>query len=120
MNVDHIANVVENLPPEQALDAVLAARESMRFCLTSSLQAEDMAVLHMLRKRIPDVPALFLDTGYHFPQNYEYRDRMTKLWSQRLLRVLPSRTAPGQGPAGCSRYRTGRTRRHPVRWVAPR
>src|SRR5438093_7043006 len=94
MNVDHIANVVENLPPEQALDAVLAVRESMRFCLTSSFQAEDMAVLHILRKRIPDVPVLFLETGYHFPQTYEYRDRMTKEWSLRLLHVLLSRTAP--------------------------
>src|SRR5207249_8131789 len=99
MNVDHIANVVENLPPEQALDAVLAARESTRVCLTSSFQAEDMAVLHILRKRIPDVPVLFLETGYHFPQTYEYRDRMTKEWSLRLLNVLPSRTVPEQESA---------------------
>src|SRR5437588_11237290 len=96
MNVDHIANVVENLPPEQALDAVLAARESMRFCLTSSFQAEDMAVLHMLRKRIPDVPVLFLDTGYHFPQTYEYRDRLAKEWSLHLINVLPARTVTEQ------------------------
>src|SRR5438874_11847951 len=99
MNVDHIANVVENLRPERALDAVLAAREGMRFCLTSSFQAEDMAVLHILRKRIPDVPVLFLDTGYHFPQTYEYRDRMTKERSLRLLNVLPSSSVPEQESA---------------------
>ena len=119
MNVDHIANVVENLPPEQALDAVLAARESMCFCLTSSFQAEDMAVLHILRKRIPDVPVLFLETGYHFPQTYEYRDRMTKEWSLRLLNVLPSRTVPEQESAFGILYQTDPTRCCQLRKVEP-
>ena len=119
MNVDHIAKVVENLPPEQALDAVLAARESMCFCLTSSFQAEDMAVLHILRKRIPDVPVLFLETGYHFPQTYEYRDRMTKEWSLRLLNVLPSRTVPEQESAFGILYQTDPTRCCQLRKVEP-
>ena len=119
MNVEHFANVVENLPPEQALDAVLAAGESTRVCLTSSFQAEDMAVLHMLRKRIPDVPVLFLDTGYHFPQTYEYRDRMTKLWSLRLLNVLPSRTVPEQESAFGILYQTDPTRCCQLRKVDP-
>ena len=119
MNVDHIAKVVENLPPEQALDAVLAARESTRVCLTSSFQAEDMAVLHILRKRIPDVPVLFLDTGYHFPQTYEYRDRMTKVWSLRLLNVLPSRTVPEQESAFGILYQTDPTRCCQLRKVEP-
>jgi len=119
MNVEHFANVVENLPPEQALDAVLAAGESTRVCLTSSFQAEDMAVLHMLRKRIPDVPVLFLDTGYHFPQTYEYRDRMTKLWSLRLLNVLPSRTVPEQESAFGILYQTDPTRCCQLRKVEP-
>ena len=119
MNVDHIANVVENLPPEQALGAVLAARESTRVCLTSSFQAEDMAVLHILRKRIPDVPVLFLDTGYHFPQTYEYRDRMTKEWSLRLLNVLPSRTVPEQESAFGILYQTDPTRCCQLRKVEP-
>lgn len=119
MNVNHIANVVENLSPEQALDAVLAARESTHVCLTSSFQAEDMAVLHILRKRIPDVPVLFLDTGYHFPQTYEYRDRMTKEWSLRLVNVLPSRTVPEQESAFGILYETDPTRCCQLRKVEP-
>jgi phosphoadenosine phosphosulfate reductase len=119
MNVDHIADVVENLPPEQALDGVLAARKSTHVCLTSSFQAEDMAVLHILRKRIPDVPVLFLDTGYHFPQTYEYRDRMTKEWSLRLLNVLPSRTVQEQESAFGILYQTDPTRCCQLRKVEP-
>ena len=80
MEVDRFAHELESLVPEQALEAVLAASQSAHRCLTSSFQAEDMVVAHILRKRIPDVPVLFLDTGYHFPQTYEYRDRMIRQW----------------------------------------
>src|SRR5881296_3763798 len=99
MNVDHIPEAIENLAPEQALDAVLGANKNARPCLTSSFQAEDMAVLHLLRKRIPDVPVLFLDTGYHFPQTYEYRDRLAREWSLNLVNVLPVQTVAEQESA---------------------
>ncbi len=44
MNVERIAEVVESLPSEQALDTVLAANENARVCLTSSFQAEDSCI----------------------------------------------------------------------------
>jgi phosphoadenosine phosphosulfate reductase len=96
MDVNRIAEKVESLSPEEVLEAVLAATEDARPCLTSSFQAEDMAVLHLLRKRIPDVPVLFLDTGYHSPQTYEYRDRVAKEWSLNLVNVLPAQTVEEQ------------------------
>src|ERR1700730_13435838 len=106
MNVDRIAETVESLAPEQALDTVLAASENSRVCLTSSFQAEDMAVLHLLRKRIPDVPVLFLDTGYHFSATYEYRDRMAKEWSLNLVNVFPAETVAQQESAFGILYRS--------------
>jgi phosphoadenosine phosphosulfate reductase len=65
-------------------------------CLTCSFQAEDMIVLHMLRKVRPDIPVLFLDTGYHFPETYEYRDRMTRQWNLNLVNVEPLLTVEAQ------------------------
>jgi phosphoadenosine phosphosulfate reductase len=119
MNVDRIAEEVEGLAPEQALDTVLAANVNPRVCLTSSFQAEDMAVLHLLRQRIPDVPVLFLDTGYHFPQTYEYRDRMAKEWSLHLVNVLPRQTVPEQESAFGILYRSDPTRCCQLRKVEP-
>ena len=119
MNADHIAEIIENLAPEQALHAVLAAKENARACLTSSFQAEDMAVLHILRKRISDVPVLFLDTGYHFSQTYEYRDTMTKQWSLQLVNVLPRQTVPEQESAFGILNRTDPTRCCQLRKVEP-
>jgi phosphoadenosine phosphosulfate reductase len=119
MNVDHIAEAVESLAPEQVLESVLAANEDARVCLTSSFQAEDMAVLHLLRKRIPNVPVLFLDTGYHFAQTYEYRDRMAKEWSLQLVNVLPKQTVPEQESAFGILYKSDPTRCCQLRKVEP-
>jgi phosphoadenosine phosphosulfate reductase len=119
MEVDRIADVAESLPAEQALDAVLAANPTARACLTSSFQAEDMAVAHLLRKRIPDVPVLFLETGYHFVQTYEYRDRMAKEWSLNLVNVLPEHTVAEQESAFGILYRSDPTRCCQLRKVEP-
>src|SRR5260370_29752426 len=119
MNVERIAEVVKSLAPEQALDTVLAANKNDRVCLTSSFQAEDMAVLHLLRKRIPEVPVLFLDTGYHFLQTYEYRDRMAKEWSLQLVNVLPKQTVPEQESAFAILNRSHPTRCCHLRTLDP-
>ena len=65
-------------------------------CVTNSFQAEDMVVLHMVRQRLPDVPVVFLDTGYHFAEVYEYRDRMARAWSMNLINLTPELTVPEQ------------------------
>lgn len=119
MEVDRIAETIESLPAEQALDAVLSANPAARVCLTSSFQAEDMAVAHLLRKRIPDVPVLFLETGYHFAQTYEYRDRMSKAWSLNLVNVLPEHTVPEQESAFGVLHRSDPTRCCQLRKVEP-
>jgi phosphoadenosine phosphosulfate reductase len=119
MNVESIAELVEGLPSEQALDTILAAKDDARACLTSSFQAEDMAVLHLLRKRLPDVAVLFLDTGYHFAQTYEYRDRMAKEWALQLVNVLPKQTVPEQESAFGILYQSDPTRCCQLRKVEP-
>ncbi len=65
-------------------------------CITSSFQAEDMVVVHMVRALMPAVPVLFLDTGYHFAETYEYRDRITAEWGLNLVNVLPEQTVAAQ------------------------
>ncbi len=96
MDTDRIAEAIETLAPEQAIDALLAVSDPRRTCLTCSFQAEDMIVLHFLRKRIPQIPVLFLDTGYHFAQTYEYRDQVAKSWDLNLVNVMPRKTVEQQ------------------------
>jgi phosphoadenosine phosphosulfate reductase len=65
-------------------------------CLTCSFQAEDMVVLHLVRERLPNVPVLFLETGYHFDEVYRYRDEMTARYGLNLVNVMPERTVAEQ------------------------
>jgi phosphoadenosine phosphosulfate reductase len=65
-------------------------------CVTNSFQAEDMIVLHMVRQTRPDVPVVFLDTGYHFAEVYAYRDRMADAWGMNLINLLPELTVQEQ------------------------
>jgi phosphoadenosine phosphosulfate reductase len=65
-------------------------------CLTCSFQAEDILLLHLTRELRPNIPVLFLDTGYHFPETYAYRDRMAAEWNLNLTNLLPVRTVAEQ------------------------
>jgi phosphoadenosine phosphosulfate reductase len=61
-------------------------------CLTSSFQTEDMVVLHMLREHLPQVPVIFLETGYHFPELIAYRDQIVVEWDLNFVNALPKTT----------------------------
>jgi len=65
-------------------------------CLTCSFQAEDILLLHLTRELRPNIPVLFLDTGYHFAETYEYRDRIAAEWNLNLINLLPARTVAEQ------------------------
>jgi phosphoadenosine phosphosulfate reductase len=64
--------------------------------VTNSFQAEDMVLLHMVRQTLPEIPVIFLDTGYHFAEVYEYRNRMAQEWSLNLTNLLPEFTVAEQ------------------------
>jgi phosphoadenosine phosphosulfate reductase len=105
---------------EALLDRVLEDHHhSGRVCITCSFQAEDMVVLDMLRKRIPDVPVLFLDTGYHFQETYAYRDRMTAAWKLNLVNLVPAMTTVEQENKFGILYRTDSARCCHLRKVEP-
>ena len=110
---------LEILRADEILDAVLVAREGTRACLTCSFQAEDMIVLQLVRQRIPRIPVLFLETGYHFKDTYEYRDRIAKEWSLNLINVVPQKTVEQQESEFGILYRSDPTRCCQLRKVEP-
>ena len=119
MATSFLAENIETLGPEEALRAVLDAYAGQPACLTCSFQAEDMIALDILRKRIPSIPVLFLDTGYHFAETYEYRDRMAKEWSLNLVNVVPQKTVPQQESEFGILYRNDPTKCCQLRKVEP-
>lgn len=43
---------------------------------TSSFQTQSVPLLHLIATTVPDLPVLFLDTGFHFPETLRFRDRL--------------------------------------------
>lgn len=74
----------------EAINEVLSAPG--RVCVTCSFQTEDMIAVELVREQLPDVPVLFLETGYHFPEVYRYRDEMTERYGLNLVNVIPQQS----------------------------
>ena len=90
------ASTEDRIASAQALITEEIAKHPRDLVLTNSFQAEDMVVLHIARQLVPDLPVVFLETGYHFAEIYEYRDRMAREWKLNLINVLPEITVAEQ------------------------
>ena len=65
-------------------------------CLTCSFQAEDVLLTKLAIELDPNIPILFLDTGYHFAETYSYRDQIARDWHLNLVNLLPEKTVAEQ------------------------
>jgi len=119
MGTTLVAEALENFKAKEVLNAVLGAYSGQPTCLTCSFQAEDMIVLDLVRQHIPRIPVLFLETGYHFAETYEYRDRMAKEWTLNLVNVIPAKTVREQESDLGILYSTAPTRCCQLRKVEP-
>ena len=61
--------------------------------LSSSFGAQAAVMLHLAIQARPDIPVIFVDTGYLFPETYEFADRLAKRLSVNL-KVYRSRRSP--------------------------
>ncbi|MCL4238564.1 MAG: phosphoadenylyl-sulfate reductase [Anaerolineae bacterium] len=72
--------------------AVLAwatGRFMPRLAATSSFQTQSVPLLHLISQVCPQVPVLFLDTGYHFPETLAFRDELIARFGLTVQIVRP-------------------------------
>ncbi|HKW56148.1 MAG TPA: phosphoadenylyl-sulfate reductase [Candidatus Acidoferrum sp.] len=113
------AEAVESLNADEVIARALGDNQLSRACLTCSFQAEDVVVLHLLRMRVPQIPVLFLETGYHFPATYEFRDQLAREWRLNLLNIFPHKTVLEQEAELGILYQSNPTRCCQLRKVEP-
>jgi len=116
--LSHLENL-EARTAQELLEVVLSSRTSLLACLTCSFQAEDIIVLDLLRKRIPKIPVLFLETGYHFLETYRFRDQIAREWDLNLVNVVPKKTVAQQESEFGILYRDEPTKCCQLRKVEP-
>lgn len=80
-------------------------------CITSSFQSEDVVVVDLVRRAMPDVPVLFLDTFHHFAQTLTYRDEIAALWKLNLVNLRAPEPSVGLWQTStddcCARHKVG-------------
>lgn len=111
--------IFEGSSAEEVVARILEDSREAPACFTCSFQVEDVIVLDLLRKRSPDIPVLFLETGYHFGETYEFRERIARDWKLNLVNVLPERTVQEQETALGLLYRNEPTKCCQLRKVEP-
>jgi len=79
------------LHPKSTTDRLLWAWETYKgkLAITSSFQTQSVALLHLISQSIPDIPVLFLDTGFHFPETLEFRDQLQEQLQLNIINVKP-------------------------------
>ncbi len=53
--------------------------------VSTSFQTQSMPLLHMVKSIMPEVPILFLDTGYHFWDTLTFRERIQHEWNLNVV-----------------------------------
>jgi phosphoadenosine phosphosulfate reductase len=64
--------------------------------LTTSFGIQSAVMLHLVTRIVPEVPVIFIDTGYLFPETYRFADELTKKLNLNLKTYVPAQTAAQQ------------------------
>ncbi|HET7482669.1 MAG TPA: phosphoadenylyl-sulfate reductase [Actinomycetota bacterium] len=64
-----------------------AAESIDRLAVATSFQSSGLVILHLLKDIRPGVPVLFLDTGFHFPETLEFKERITELFDLKIVEL---------------------------------
>jgi len=87
------ATALRGTPPEDVLRWALATFPQ-RTALTVSFGGAGVVLAHMLSRIDKSVPIYFLDTGFHFPQTLEFKERFTAQYGLNVIDLKPA-TDPG-------------------------
>tara|TARA_B110000003_G_scaffold15529_1_gene15296 strand:+ start:15196 stop:15945 length:750 start_codon:yes stop_codon:yes gene_type:complete len=86
------------LGPLKAHERILQLREiyGSRLVASSSFGLQASAMLHLIRKHAPDIPIIFVDTGYCFPETYQFSQAFIEDWELDIRVFNPAISAARQ------------------------
>ena len=99
---DLIADVnarFENEPPQEIARWMLEDSGLGKVALASSFQAEAVALIHMAVQVRPDIPVLFLETGFHFAETLAFKEQLAELLGLNVWELTGDHTVESQAEA---------------------
>ena len=64
--------------------------------MTTSFGIQAAVMLHLVTRVVPDIPVIFIDTGYLFPETYRFADELVRRLALNLRIYNPAMTAARQ------------------------
>jgi phosphoadenosine phosphosulfate reductase len=104
---------LERLPAEERVRWAIDSFGD-RLVLSTSFGIQSAVMLHLVTRLAPEIPVVFIDTGYLFPETYQFADQLASRLKLNLKVFNPRETAARQeavhgrlwenGPAGLEKY----------------
>ncbi len=106
---------VQVVPTQPDLEQVSAAervrwaleRHGDRLILTTSFGIQSAVMLHLVTQQAPDIPVVFIDTGYLFPETYRFADQLAERLKLNLKVYQPRVSAARQEARFGKRWEQG-------------
>jgi phosphoadenosine phosphosulfate reductase len=86
----------EEAQPNDILAWALEKSGLDRIAIASAFQAEGTVVIHMATRIAPDVPILFLETGFQFAETLAFKQRLTELMGLNVVDLVGEYTTDRQ------------------------
>ena len=94
IDLDKVNDRLEDASPTEVVEWSHATF-GQGLVMSSSFGVQAAVMLHLATQVVPDIPVIFIDTGFHFPQTYTFCEELT----QRLglnLKVYQSDISPAR------------------------
>ena len=93
-------------PPKDSINLeTISASERVRWAheefgngliLSTSFGIQSAVMLHLVTTQVPDIPVVFVDTGYLFPETYKFAEELAQRLNLNLKIYLPNQSAAHQ------------------------
>jgi phosphoadenosine phosphosulfate reductase len=78
------SNDLEKQSAEQRIDWAIQ-NFSQNIFMSTSFGIQSAVMLHIITQKIPHIPIVFIDTGYLFPETYEFAETLSKRLKLKVL-----------------------------------
>lgn len=86
----------EDAHPREILAWALERSGLERIAIASAFQAEGTVVMHLATRIRPDVPILFLETGYQFAETLAFKERLAERLGLDVVELVGEHTVESQ------------------------
>jgi phosphoadenosine phosphosulfate reductase len=95
-DIRHLNERFEGAAPRDIVRWTLLESGLERIAIASAFQAEGTALMHMAVQYRPDVPVLFLETGFHFAETLAFKERLTEMLGLNVVELTGRYTVEQQ------------------------